>query len=189
MSYAGPGELRIVPRIAEIWPKICLRRLCGAVQPIFGRCWDVAANRKAKTIIRQLSGSCHPRGGDLVMEYDPLESPDPRDWIGIVEVERIKAVLEYHIFSGKEVPNERLHALFHVVVENQLALGERSVLETLGRLLAEGLDRHDAIHAIGSVLSRHMYDMLHNTSPGNVLPDSYYQELAGLTAVGWRDAS
>ncbi|MCK5619120.1 MAG: hypothetical protein KAJ17_06960 [Candidatus Krumholzibacteria bacterium] len=123
------------------------------------------------------------------MEYDPLESPDPRDWIGIDEVERIKAVLEYHIFSSREVPNERLHALFHVVVENQLALAETSVLATLGRLMAEGLDRHDAIHAIGSVVSRHMYDMLHNDSPGNVLPDSYYQELACLTAVGWRDAS
>jgi hypothetical protein len=123
------------------------------------------------------------------MEYDPLVSPDPRDWIGIVEVERIKAVLEYHIFTGSEVPNERLHALFHVVVENQLALGETYVQQTLGRLIAEGLDRHDAIHAIGSVLSRYMYDMLQNESPDNVLPDSYYQDLTGLTAVGWRDTS
>ncbi len=123
------------------------------------------------------------------MEYDPLVSPDPISWIETNEVVRIKAVLEYHIYSESKVPNERLHALFHVVVENQLALGETYVQETLGRLIAEGLDRHNAIHAIGSVLSRYMYDMLQNESPDNVLPDSYYEELTGLTAFAWRDTS
>jgi hypothetical protein len=40
----------------------------------------------------------------------------------------------------------------HVVVENQVALGEAtSVPEALDRLINEGLDRHDAVHAVGSV--------------------------------------
>jgi hypothetical protein len=47
----------------------------------------------------------------------------------------------------------RAHAANHVIVENQLAMGDATVVPaTLARLMQEGLDRHDAIHAIGSVL-------------------------------------
>jgi hypothetical protein len=47
----------------------------------------------------------------------------------------------------------------HVVVENQVALGEvMRVPETLERLLDEGLDRHEAVYAIGSVLMEIMLD-------------------------------
>jgi hypothetical protein len=50
------------------------------------------------------------------------------------------------------LPNAQLHAVIHVVVENQLALGEEVVVETLARLQREGLGRHDGVHAIGSFL-------------------------------------
>lgn len=120
------------------------------------------------------------------MEYDPLVAPDPRNWIEIDESERLRAVLQYHFLSGSKMPNARLHALFHVVVENQVAIGESSVRETLSRLMDEGLDRHDAIHAIAFVVSYHMYDMLRGERPRRVLPDRCYQELSSLTAVGWR---
>ncbi len=40
----------------------------------------------------------------------------------------------------------------HVVVENQIALGDEiPVARNLHQLMAQGLDRHDAIHAIASV--------------------------------------
>ena len=40
------------------------------------------------------------------------------------------------------------------IVENQVALGDAfAARAVLLRLMAEGLDRHEAIHAIGSVLS------------------------------------
>ncbi|NIO00750.1 MAG: hypothetical protein GTO42_01205 [Candidatus Latescibacteria bacterium] len=122
------------------------------------------------------------------MEYDPLKAPDPQVWIEFGEADRIGAVLEYHKDAGFEAPNERLHAVLHVVVENQLAMGEAPVLKTLGRLLADGLDRHDAVHAIGSVLARHMYKLLQSESPSKNLPDSYYQDLACLTADSWRES-
>jgi hypothetical protein len=46
----------------------------------------------------------------------------------------------------------------HVIVENQVALGEAyPVQSVLLRLMEEGLDRHDAIHAIGSVLAERLF--------------------------------
>jgi hypothetical protein len=42
--------------------------------------------------------------------------------------------------------------VFHVIVENQAAQGlETPVRRTLARLQAEGLSRHDAVHAVGSI--------------------------------------
>ena len=85
--------------------------------------------------------------------YDPLNAPDPDEWQSMDEDERITLVMEHHRESGVELPNEQLHAVVHVVVENQIALGdEMSAQATLERLMREGLDRHDAIHAVGSVL-------------------------------------
>jgi len=46
----------------------------------------------------------------------------------------------------------RLHLAVHVVVETQLAEGSPSqVQETLDRLIERGLERHEAVHAIGEV--------------------------------------
>ena len=47
----------------------------------------------------------------------------------------------------------KLQALAHVVVENQVVLGEAMpVPETLNRLMDEELDHHEAVHAICSIL-------------------------------------
>jgi hypothetical protein len=40
-----------------------------------------------------------------------------------------------------------------VAVETQLAEGHAEATAALDRLLQEGLDRHEALHAIGSVLA------------------------------------
>ena len=88
------------------------------------------------------------------MRYDATQAPDPEEWIELDEWGRINLVLDYH--RRKKLPvgeNERLHGTVHVVVENELAMGDATVVPaTLDRLMREGLDRHDAIHAIGSVL-------------------------------------
>lgn len=83
--------------------------------------------------------------------------------------------------------NATLHAAIHTVVENQLALGDPEVRETLDRLLADGLDRHDALHAIGSVLSEQLFGAMQNGGKNvGALPDSYYRGLRELTAAKWR---
>ena len=75
----------------------------------------------------------------------------------------------------------------HVVVENQVALGEAtSVSEALDRLINEGLDRHDAVHAIGSVLMRIIFDAVHERDSASDINAKYRQELATLTAANWR---
>jgi hypothetical protein len=54
----------------------------------------------------------------------------------------------------------RAHAATHVVVENQAAMGDATAVPaTLARLMREGLERHDAVHAIGSVLMQIIFDM------------------------------
>jgi len=75
----------------------------------------------------------------------------------------------------------------HVVVENQVALGEATpVPATLNRLMHEGLDRHEAIHAIGSILMSIVFDVSQEPDVGGDINARYCQELATLTAAGWR---
>ena len=78
----------------------------------------------------------------------------------------------------------------HVVVENQVALGEVTpVPETLDRLMDEGLDRHEAVHAIGSILMEIVFDAVHKPDDGSDINANYYRELALLTAANWRSQS
>jgi hypothetical protein len=90
-----------------------------------------------------------------VHRYDPLEAPDPEEWLELDEQERIDLVREYHRRVGIHLPNEKLHATLHAIVEAQIALKEETPAGRIAqRLIGEGLDRHDAIlHAIGMVLA------------------------------------
>jgi hypothetical protein len=118
--------------------------------------------------------------------YDPLKTPNPKDWAALDEAERIILVEDFHRRARVQLPNRRLHAAFHAVVENQIAEGSSlPVQDTLARLMSEGLDRHDAIHAIGSVLAGSMYDIIKGTAPEDPNPD-YFNELKALTADEWR---
>src|SRR5262249_22992459 len=104
---------------------------------------------------------------------------------------QLQLVESYHRRTRAPVPKggARIHALFHVVVENQVALGDKTpVKQTVQRLMAEGLDRHDAVHAVGSVLAGHMNDLLRGAEP-NPTGDpntAYYAQLEALTAHAWR---
>ena len=54
-------------------------------------------------------------------------------------------VIDYHRRTRVQLENPEPHAIAHVVVENQVALGEATLVpETLDRLMGEGLDRHEA---------------------------------------------
>jgi Ser-tRNA(Ala) deacylase AlaX len=118
--------------------------------------------------------------------YDPNQEPSPDDWKSLDEAERIELVMTYHTIAGVEPPDEHLHAVIHVIVENQVALGDETpVKATLDRLMSEGLDRHDSIHAIGSVLLNHVYELL--SAGGNVRGNNeeYFEELKQLSAADW----
>ncbi len=86
--------------------------------------------------------------------YDPERAPDPEWWLSLDESERMDLAQESQ-HEDEQLPSPRSHAAIHLVIENQVAMGDEiPVAATLQRLLAEGLGRHDAVHAIGSVLSK-----------------------------------
>jgi hypothetical protein len=96
------------------------------------------------------------------MRYDADDQPHSVAWLELDETERIDAVMDYHRRAGVKLENLKLHAITHVVVENQVALGEPTpVPATLNRLVDEGLDRHEAIHAVGSILMNIVFDASH----------------------------
>jgi len=106
-------------------------------------------------------------------------------WKALDDDERLSMVMEHHQGADIELPDEYTHALIHVVVENQIALGEETPVEAvLRRLIDENLDRHDAVHAIASVLVNHMQELMHgdDTALDN---DDYYAEVEELTAEKW----
>jgi hypothetical protein len=119
--------------------------------------------------------------------YDPEISLNGTDWLETDEGERIELVSSYHRRKKTRLPNAQLHSVIHVVVENQLALGEAVVIETLARLQGEGLSRHDAVHAIGSVLAADLYELMQEGSEAT--GDAYrryLERLQALTAEKWR---
>jgi hypothetical protein len=122
-----------------------------------------------------------------MQNYDPNEAPEPEEWLELDEQVRIDLVHEYHRAARIRLPNATMHATLHAVVETQIALGdETAVQRTAERLMDDGLDRHDAIHAIGMVLAEHIYDLL-KTEPLSQDPNAlYFAALERLTAEAWR---
>ncbi|MBV9569596.1 MAG: hypothetical protein JO172_15810 [Hyphomicrobiales bacterium] len=125
------------------------------------------------------------------MHYDPFEVPDPKSWLALDEQERLDLTRDYHRRARIRVPNgaEELHALFHTVVETQIALGDATPAQrTAKRLMDEGLDRHEAIHAIGSVLAEHIHDLMTKPHPSGNRNPAYFAALENLTAESWRQS-
>jgi len=117
------------------------------------------------------------------MKYHPKVGPDPDAWLQLDEAERIEAVLRHHKRAGIRAGSIRAHAVLHAIVENQIAERLRSACEALDRLQREGLDRHDAIHAIGSVVAGHLHGAL--ASQREFDQREYDKELDSLTAEAW----
>lgn len=117
--------------------------------------------------------------------YDPARAPDAGEWLALDEQERIALVAAHHRRTRAKLPNLQLHAAIHVVVENQIAERIAVVQETLEKLRAEGLDRHEAIHAIGSVVAEHMWKAMNETLRGPDLEQGYFRRLEALSASDW----
>jgi hypothetical protein len=118
--------------------------------------------------------------------YTPDRPIDPLEWTTLDEDDRHYLVERYHRKKRIKMPNLILHAAIHVIVENQVALGkEIPVQKTLERLMREGLDRHDAIHAIGSVLAAYMFDLIKYGANDEDVNVDYHHQLEELTAESW----
>jgi hypothetical protein len=118
--------------------------------------------------------------------YDPLVPPDPAEWHALSELDQIALVEAYHRKAGIALPNEQIHAVLHTVVESQIAAGqELPVAATMVRLQNEGLDRHEALHAVASVLAVHLQALVQGQRGGGDPNAPYYEELYHLTAKEW----
>ncbi|MGE0550532.1 MAG: DUF1841 family protein [Kofleriaceae bacterium] len=119
--------------------------------------------------------------------YDAEQAPDPEAWLAMTESRRTKAIEAHHrsLSDHPDTPNGQLHAIVHMVVENQLAAQDPpEVHETLARLLKAGLTRHEAIHAIGSVVAEAMFKIARDAAPSD--PAVMARSLKKLRPAQWR---
>lgn len=92
----------------------------------------------------------------------------------------------YHRKARVELPNVAMHAAIHAVVENQIVEGDEPVVRATSRLTSAGLSRHDAVHAVGSVLAEHMFDLFNGDSASANPMVDYDAAIERLTAESWR---
>ena len=120
--------------------------------------------------------------------YNPERTPEPETWLELDEQERIVLIETYHRGARIKLPNVTAHALLHAIVENQIALNLDPVVRAMHRLGKEGLTRHDAVHAIGSVVAEHLFDILktNQNDDAAALQARYYAAVERLSAASWR---
>jgi hypothetical protein len=123
------------------------------------------------------------------MIYDALAAPDPEIWLSLPEEERIRIVEDYHRRIRAPVPRAKrsAHAIFHVIVENNVASGEEpGVKPALERLIGEGLNRHDAVHAVATVFMGVLQDAVRDEA--GFSSEQCGKALSELTAASWLNA-
>jgi hypothetical protein len=117
--------------------------------------------------------------------YNPEIAPDPTGWLKLPEQERLRAVATFHMVHRLKSGHAKSHAVLHLTVENQIAMGFGPAVRAVARLQTQGLSRHDALHAIGSVLCGHFAEAVR----GPEKTDSQAQQLAINAALDRLDAS
>ena len=124
-------------------------------------------------------------------KYDPGCVPEPESWLELDEQERIALVEKYHRVARIRLPNVTAHAALHVIVENQITLNVEPVVRAMHRLGKEGLTRHDAVHAVGSVVAEHLFDILKTDQNGDAATSQarYYAAVERLTVASWRNGT
>jgi hypothetical protein len=118
--------------------------------------------------------------------YDPEHAPNPEQWLALDEQVRVGLAEEHHRIARIKLPNLKAHAALHAIVENQLAQNFESVVRAMTRLTAGGLSRHEAIHAIASVLAEHIYELFDSAANENNSASIYNAAIERLTARSWR---
>lgn len=121
-------------------------------------------------------------------EYNPGRAPQPETWLELDEQERILLVENHHRLARIKLPDRNAHAVFHVIVENQIAMNLEPVVRAMARLMKEGLTRHDAVHAIGSVVAEHLFERVQKNpdEDATTVQARYHAAVERLNAASWR---
>ena len=123
--------------------------------------------------------------------YDPETAPDPSDWLSLDEHQRLQLTEAHHRATRVKHPSIKAHTAIHLIVENQIAMGLEPVVRAMSRLKSEGLPRHEAIHAIGSVAAEHFFEVLKSTDQdvantaqaATTLPSNASQQSPGVKSM------
>ncbi|MCH6549376.1 MAG: DUF1841 family protein [Proteobacteria bacterium] len=118
-------------------------------------------------------------------QYDPKKKPKPGEWLALDEAERIVMAERYHSRHGDFGESLSMHSTIHSIVETQLAEKVPAVKAAFKRLRRQGLNRHDTIHAIGSVLAEQVWEIMAGTPASEDANDDYFAALESLTAESW----
>ena len=123
----------------------------------------------------------------MLLTYNPSKDIDPELWLACDEGRRIALIEIYHEEAGMEAPNMSLHAVFHNIIETQIALGDKTpVAAKFAQLRKEGLDRHEAIHALASVCAAFMYDISTGSDVASEnASTAYFDAIRELTKEKW----
>ena len=93
--------------------------------------------------------------------YEATVAPNAERWLEAGEAERLAAVESAHDRHRWSVgDNARVHAAMHVIVENRLAAGDAAVVTAYDRFRTAGVDRHETVHALASVVAAQLFDIL-----------------------------
>jgi len=122
----------------------------------------------------------------MMNDYDPDQSPNPEEWLALDEQIRIGLVEKYHRQAHVELPNVTIHVAFHGIVENQLAENYEPTVRAMARLTKEGLTRHEAVHAIASVVAEHIHDLSNAKADSESSKAVFAAAVERLTAGAWR---
>lgn len=119
-------------------------------------------------------------------QYDPERAPDSAEWLELDEQERIILIEDYHRSKRIKLPNLTAHAVFHAIVENQIAERLEPVLRAMVRLANEGLSRHDAVHAIAFVVAEHVHDLFKSKDDAVTSQARYNAAVERISVKNWR---
>ncbi|WP_159820025.1 hypothetical protein [Colwellia sp. 20A7] len=118
--------------------------------------------------------------------YNPNKAVEPENWLALDEATRIELVHDFHIGLDHELTEDALsvHSSIHVIVENQLAMEVDLIPETIAKLTRQGLNRHEAIHAIGAIITEDIFNVMKGNTE-EFSPKKYRRKLEKLTAKRW----
>jgi len=117
--------------------------------------------------------------------YDADKDADPEEWLAMDEGEQHLWVGAYHALKKPHdlPPDPEIHSIMHVVAETWLAADDPpEARPALARLIAEGLTRHEAIHAIAMVFADQIWEINQGRKPSN---EEISRKLAGLDRASW----
>jgi hypothetical protein len=120
--------------------------------------------------------------------YNPESAPLASEWLGLPEGERLRLVATFHMVNRLKSGSAKAHAAIHTTVENQIAMGFGPTVRAMARLQSQGLSRHDSLHAVGAVLSQHMFAALRNPNRADsqLLQSELNAAIERLDAESWR---